>query len=314
MEILPEPSVRPVFFVSDNTGITAETLGNALLAQFPGIDYQRHHLPFVDSVAAARRAVVRIAAEGGDRSAAGAGHSTGAADAAEDEDAPGVPDFPGAAPEGAGGVSAPAPLVFLTVRDAAVAAELDNAPGEVIDLLGTHLTRLEHVLGTTRTGAATAYHRVGDLARYHDRIDAVEYSIIHDDAASLSHIDRADVILVAPSRCGKTPTAMYLALQYGLRVANYPLTDDDRPGELPGALRPFRARLFGLTTTVQRLSQVRGERRPGSGYASPARCRAELRAAEQLYRTHRIPFLDTHAMSIEEISSIILTTMDLRHQ
>lgn len=281
----PGTSPRPVFFVSDNTGITAETLGNALLAQFPGIDYQRHHLPFVDSVDAARRAVVRIAEESRADTSASAGDTAGVA-----------------------------PLIFLTVRDAAVAAELSRAPGEVIDLLGAHLTHLEQVLGTTRTGAATAYHRVGDLARYHDRIDAVEYSIVHDDAASLSHIDRADVILVAPSRCGKTPTAMYLALQYGLRVANYPLTDDDRPGELPGALRPFRTRLFGLTTTAQRLSQVRGERRPGSGYASLARCRNELRQAETLYRAHRIPFLDTHAMSIEEISSIILTTMDLRHQ
>ncbi|WP_297007282.1 kinase/pyrophosphorylase, partial [uncultured Corynebacterium sp.] len=214
---------------------------------------------------------------------------------------------------GTTGAGGPAPLIFLTVRGTAVAAELSKAPGEVIDLLGTHLARLEDILGTERSGTATAYHRVGDLARYHDRIDAVEFSIAHDDAADFRHLDRADLILLAPSRCGKTPTAMYLALQHGLRVANYPLTEDDRPGELPGALIPYTGRLFGLTTTAQRLSEVRGERRPGSGYASLARCRTELREAERLYRAHRIPFIDSHAMSVEEMASIILTTMDLRH-
>jgi regulator of PEP synthase PpsR (kinase-PPPase family) len=270
-----EPNRRPVFFVSDSTGITAETFGNALLAQFPDFTFRRRHLPFVDSVEAARSAVARITRE-----------------------------------TGGGG---PTPLVFLTVRDPAVASELATAPGEVVDLLGPHLTRLEKILGTVRTGNDTAYHRVGDLARYHDRIDAVEFSVAHDDATSLADLDRADLILLAPSRCGKTPTAMYLALQHGLRVANYPLTEDDTPGELPAVLRPHRDRLFGLTTTPARLSQVRGERRPGSGYASLSRCRAELRSAEQLYRSNGIPSIDSHAMSVEEMASIILTTMDLRH-
>lgn len=267
---------RPVYFVSDSTGITADTLGNALLAQFPDLDWQRHHLPFIESVETARRAVDQITTESADAP----GHT---------------------------------PLIFVTVRDTAVAAELSKAPGEVIDLLGTHLARLEDILGTERSGRATAYHRVGNMERYHDRIDAVEFSIAHDDAADLRHLEMADLILLAPSRCGKTPTAMYLALQHGLRVANYPLTEDDRPGELPPALVDHTDRLFGLTTTAQRLSEVRGERRPGSGYASPARCRAELRQAEQLYRTYRIPYIDSHAMSVEEMASIILTTMDLRH-
>lgn len=290
MELTPDlnkaSAPRHVFFISDSTGITAETLGDALLAQFPALDCRRHHLPFVDSVDAARRAVARIAAEAGGEVEVG--------------DTPSAP-------------TAPAPLIFVTVRDATVAAELNNAPGEVIDLLGTHLARMEGILGTSRTGTPTNYHRVGDLARYHDRIDAVEFSIAHDDASDLRHLDSADLILLAPSRCGKTPTAMYLALQHGLRVANYPLTEDDRPGELPPALTDHVDRLFGLTTTARRLSEVRGERRPGSGYASLGRCRTELRAAEQLYRTHRIPFIDSHAMSVEEMASIILTTMDLRH-
>ena len=275
-ERVVSPKRRPVFFVSDSTGITAETLGNALLVQFPDFDFERHVLPFTDSVEAARRAVgiIRAAADG----------------------------------------SAVKPIVFVTVRAAGVAEEFQDAPGEIIDLLGPHLTHLEEALDTIRTGEATEYHRVGDLARYHERIDAVEYTFAHDDAQSLRHIDRADLIIVAPSRCGKTPTAMYLALQYGLRVANYPLTDDDTPGVMPEAIAPYRDRLFGLTTTAQRLSQVRGERRPGSGYASLARCRTELRDAETLYRDNGIPFINSHAMSVEEMASIILTTMKLRHR
>lgn len=271
----PPPPERLVFFVSDSTGITSETLGNALLVQFPGVYFSRRVLPFVDTLDHARRAVQEIT------------------DIAS--------------------VSGTPPIVFVTVRDPEVVDEMRRAPGEVIDLLGAHLARLEDVLGVSRTADATAYHRVGDLARYHERIDAVEFSIAHDDAASFAHIDSADLILLAPSRCGKTPTAMYLAMQHGLRVANYPLTEDDRPGQLPEVLRPFKRRLFGLTTTAQRLSQVRGERRPGSGYATLDRCRTELRHAETLYRSYRIPYIDSHAMSVEEMASVILTTMDLRH-
>ncbi|MGO1949025.1 MAG: pyruvate, water dikinase regulatory protein [Mycobacteriaceae bacterium] len=266
---------RLVFFISDSTGITSETLGNALLAQFPGTPFARRVLPFVDTVEHARRAVQEIA------------------------------DISAGARE--------TPIVFVTVRDAEVADTMFQAPCEVIDLLGAHLVQLERVLDAPRSASATAYHRVGDQARYLDRIDAVEYTIEHDDAASLRRIGSADLIIIAPSRCGKTPTAMYLALQHGLRVANYPLTEDDRPGELPESMRPYRDRLFGLTTTAQRLSQVRGERRPGSGYASLARCRTELREAETLYKSNGIPYIDSHAMSVEEMSSIILSTMDLRH-
>lgn len=266
---------RPVFFVSDSTGITAETLGNALLAQFPEQQFDRRVLPFVATAQDAEHAVGQIRT----------------------------------ASSGKTGVT---PVVFVTVRSEEVAQVVNRAPGEVIDLLGAHLTRLERVFGERRTGHATEYHRVGDLSRYHDRINAVEYTIEHDDAASFRRIDRADLIILAPSRCGKTPTAMYLALQYGLRVANYPLTEDDAPGVLPAAVRPYRERLFGLTTTARRLSQVRGERRPGSDYASLARCRAELREAETLYRTNNIPYIDSHAMSVEEMSSLILTRMNLR--
>ena len=265
---------RPVFFVSDSTGITAETLGTALLSQFPQLDFAARALPFVDSVEGARRAAAQI------RAAAGTAE----------------------------------PIVFVTVRDRESAAELSRVPGEVIDLLGPQLSRLEQVLGATRADRPTGHHRVGDPGLYRDRIEAIEYTLDHDDGRVLAGLENADLVLIAPSRCGKTPTALYLALQHGLRVANYPLTDDDPPGTLPAALEAVADRLFGLTTTAARLSRIREERRPGSDYAALARCRTELRNAETLYRSRAIPSVDSHAMSVEEMASRILHTMNLRRR
>lgn len=267
-------TVRPVFFVSDGTAITAETLGSALLLNFGSLAVERRTIPFVDSLEGARDAVATIA----------------------ESARPGIP-----------------PLVFATIKDPVVRAVLESADAVVIDLLGTHLSRLEAALGTRAGVHRGTAHSLGDLERYHARMWAVEYAIEHDDGQSMRAIDRADVILIAPSRCGKTPTALYLALQHGLLVANYPLTDDDRfDGELPPQLRPYADRCFGLTTTVQRLVQVREARRAHSRYASLAQCRAELRRADDLYRRHGIPVVNSADKSVEEMAAVILHTIGAR--
>lgn len=260
-----------VFFVSDSTGITAETLGSALLAHFPGFDVDRRVFSFVDTIEAARAVVRQVQA------------------------------------------SESPSIVFMTVRTGDVAAVLTAIKGTVVDLLGGHLAELETVLGVQSSTDIVKYHGVGDFERYHTRMRAVEYAVEHDDAQSLRMLNVADLIIIAPSRCGKTPTALYLALQHGLRVANYPLTEDDLPhGQLPTAVAPHLGRCFGLTSTPQRLSQVRQERRPGSAYASVSQCRRELRWAERLYRTHRIPHLNSEAKSVEEMAAVILQAMSLR--
>ncbi len=265
---------RFAYFISDSTGITAETLGSALLVNFPAIAFERHTVPFVDTVEGAR-GVVREIDEAASRGAE--------------------------------------PVVFTTVKDPAVLALLRTARAIMIDLLGGHLTELERALGSTASEQFGQYHGVGDMERYHARIRAVEYAVEHDDGQSLRALDIADVVIVAPSRCGKTPTTMYLALQYGLLVSNYPLTDEDFPADgLPPSIAPYAARCFGLTTTPLRLSQVRHERRPGSRYASLAQCTIELRRAEDLYRRNRIPFLNSSTKSVEEMSAVILQTMKLR--
>ncbi len=265
---------RTAFFASDSTGITAETLGNALLANFPGVTFSRRTLPFIDSVPAAQ-AVVR-----------------------EIESA---------------GASGTEPIVFSTVKGHELGATIRAARATHIDLLSGHLTELEGALGTTASEQLGQFHTVGDTERYFARMRAVEYAIEHDDGQSFRALDQADVVIVAPSRCGKTPTTMYLALQYGLLVANYPLTDDDYPTEgLPRELERYRARCFGLTTTPLRLSQVRHERRANSTYASLAQCTLELRRAEDLYRRAHIPFVNSSTKSVEEMSAVIMQSLRLR--
>ncbi|MFC3622805.1 pyruvate, water dikinase regulatory protein [Microbacterium aurantiacum] len=267
-------AARAVYFVSDSTGITAETLGSALLANFPAMGFRRHTIPFVDSLAGAHAVVT---------------------------------DINRAAADGL------APIVFTTVKDATVRRALTRAKAVLIDLLGGHLVELEKALGTTASEQLGQFHGVGDIEHYFARMRAVEYAIEHDDGQSGRALDQADVVIIAPSRCGKTPTTMYLALQYGLLVANYPLTDDDFPTDgLPASLAPFAARCFGLTTTPLRLSQVRHERRPNSTYASLAQCTLELRRAEDLYRRNRVPYLNSATKSVEEMSAVIMQSLRLR--
>jgi regulator of PEP synthase PpsR (kinase-PPPase family) len=261
----------PVFFVSDGTGITAETMGNALLAQFPGLTFDRTLIPFISSVDEARDVVARI-------------------DAAMDGPVP--------------------PLVFSTAVVDEVREELHRTQAPIIDFFGIHMSHVEAQLGRRALREVRRLHGVGDAQRYNARMAAVEFAIEHDDGLTSRHMDRADVILLAPSRCGKTPTSMYLALQHGLFVANYPLVDEDlQTTDLPRPVRDFRERCFGLTTTVARLSRVRQERRPDSRYASEEQCRYELQRANAMYKAHSLPTVDTSAASVEEIATVVIQTL-----
>jgi regulator of PEP synthase PpsR (kinase-PPPase family) len=263
----PEPVV-PVFFLSDSTGISAETMGNALLIQFPDLLFDRTLFPFITSVEEARR-VVAILDE------AMAGPVT--------------------------------PLVFTTAADDVIRQELARTTAPVIDFFDIHMSRVEEVLGRRGLHEAARLHGVGDIRSYNTRMAAVEFTIEHDDGQSIRGLEKSDVILIAPSRCGKTPTSMYLALQHGLFVANYPLVDEDLDqADLPGLLTEHVPRCVGITTTVERLSRVRNERRPGSRYASVEQCRWELRRAGELYAAHRIPVIDSSSRSVEEMSTLIV--------
>lgn len=268
----PAPTV---FFLSDSTGITAETLGNTLLTQFPAQRLERRTIPFITTVDQARDVVATI-----DRVAA----------------------------------SGPRPLVFSTTVSPDVRAVLAQNAGHFFDLFGAHVSQLEQALGSSANGLPGQAHGVGDAVRYKSRMAAVEYAIEHDDGQSLRALERAELILIAPSRCGKTPTTMYLALQHGILAANFPLVEEDFDTmALPKPLRAFSNKCFGLTSQPVRLSQIRHERRPGSTYASMAQCSYELRNAEDMYRANNIPYVNSASMSVEEISATVLQRMQLHH-
>jgi [pyruvate, water dikinase]-phosphate phosphotransferase / [pyruvate, water dikinase] kinase len=262
----------PVFFLSDSTGITAESMGNALLIQFPNLRFERRLIPFISSVEEARRVVAIL-----DAAAAG-------------------PVLP---------------LAFSTTAVEEVRQELLRTTCPVIDFFDLHMARVESILNAKGIRVAARLHGMGDVQRYNARMAAIEYAIEHDDGQSMRALHKADVILVAPSRCGKTPTTMYLALQHGIFVANYPLVEEDFvTAELPRPVQDVRERCFGMTTTPARLSQVRNERRPNSRYASLEQCSYELRNAEAMYRNHRLPVVNSSTKSVEEMSTVILQTLN----
>lgn len=267
------PAPTPVFFLAGGTGISAETLGNLMLAQFPSLRFARRKIPFITTVEQARAVVAELDAAMTDSVTA---------------------------------------LAFSTVSDEEIRQELQKTECAFIDLFGSHLDTVERVLHVNATHGVAALHGVGDTRRYDLRMKAIEFAMEHDDGASLRNLDQADLILVAPSRCGKTPTSMYLALQHGLKVANYPLVPEDFDSDgLPRPIKDLGAKCFGLLSTAARLSQVRGERRPGSTYASLAQCSFELRRAEALYRTHRIPSINSASMSVEEMAAVIMQSSRL---
>ena len=261
---------RTVFFISDRTGITAEMLGNSLLTQFEDIRFNRVTIPFVDSMEKAADAVLQV-------------NATAAAEGRR-------------------------PIVVSSVVDELVSAAIRrDADALTLDMFQIFIQPLEAELGAKSSHAAGRSHGIANSHEYFARMEAINFTQAYDDGAATRDLDKAQVILVGVSRCGKTPTSLYLALQFGVRAANFPLTPDDfADRRLPGSLEKFRERLFGLTIQPERLREIREERRPGSHYAQLDNCRHEVREAENLMQQHRIPMLDTTSKSIEEIATTIL--------
>jgi regulator of PEP synthase PpsR (kinase-PPPase family) len=262
------PTRRTVFFVSDRTGITAEMLGNSLLSQFEGFVFDRQTIPFVDTPEKVDAAVAQI------DSVAAAGQR---------------------------------PIVFSSLVDEAMCARLRRADALFLDLFQIFIAPLEAELRVPSSHAMGRSHGIANSHVYFARMEAINFSQAHDDGATTRDLGKAQVILVGVSRCGKTPTSLYLALQFGVRAANFPLTPDDfERGMLPASLAPHRARLFGLTIRPERLQRIREERRPGSRYAQIASCQWEVQEAERMMQRERIPTIDTSTKSIEEIATTIL--------
>lgn len=268
--------IRPVFYVSDGTGITAETIGHSLLTQFTDTRFVSERFPFIDTVERAHEVAARIRA---------AGEQYGAR-----------------------------PIVINSCVNTDVCTAVCDSGALMLDVFQPFIEPLERELGQIRQRHMGRAHAIVDFETYHRRINAMNFALSHDDGQSIDYSE-ADVILVAVSRAGKTPTCVYLALHYGVRAANYPLVDEDLDHDrVPARLRAHRHKLFGLTIDPVRLQQIRQERRPNSRYAQFDTCKREVAAAEALFRAERIPTLSTTNTSIEEIASKVMTTLNIRRE
>lgn len=268
---------RTVFFLSDRTGITAETLGQSLLTQFERVEFNQVNVPFIQTEEKARSAVEminRAAREDGVR-----------------------------------------PIVFCTLIDERLTAVLRESNGLMMDFFGTFIGPLEQELGMESSHTVGRAHAITTTHNYRARIDAMHYALERDDGLSVKEYSKADAILIGVSRVGKTPTCLYLALQFGVFSANYPLVEDDLElMRLPDVLEPHRDKLYGLSIHPERLQQIRQERRPDSRYATAERCRAEVREARRLFDYEGIPWLDTTSKSIEEIATKIMDDSGIKRR
>lgn len=268
---------RHIFLLSDGTGITAETLGDSLISQFENIEFIKRTIPYIDSLEKAERVKLQI-------------NESFQAEQIK-------------------------PLVFMTLVNPEIRAHFKNANACVFDLFNTFIGPLELELKEKSSYTVGRTHGVANDESYIHRIDAVDFALNYDDGIKTRGYEQADIILIGVSRCGKTPSCLYMALQYGIRAANYPFTEDDLDNfRLPEVLRPHKDKLFGLTIDIYRLQQIRSERRPNSKYASAEQCRLEVTEVEAMYRAEQIPYLNSTKYSIEEIATKVLASAGLQRR
>ncbi|MFT5664445.1 MAG: regulator of PEP synthase PpsR (kinase-PPPase family) [Gammaproteobacteria bacterium] len=267
-----DQDTRKAYFISNGTAITVETLGHSLLAQFPRLHFKTKTIPFVDSVEKAKAVSEEI-----DR------------DLNEENSLP---------------------IVISTMANPELKAIIALSKALILDPFSDYIPRMEKTLG--EQSSHQSGHRISNPSLYESRIDAIDYSLVHDDGGKTRNYDESDIILIGVSRTGKTPSCLYLALQFGLKAANYPITEEDMETDrLPVPIRPFKNKLYGLTTDANRLVNIRQERRPNSRYSSVEQCRFELGAAEEMYYRHGIKFLNTTTISVEEIAARIVADTGL---
>jgi len=269
--------VRHVYMVSDGTGITAESLGNSLLSQFETVPFEKLTLPYIDNIEKAQTVLKQLQV---------AYETTGEK-----------------------------PIVFLTSVNPEVSACLKEANACILDLFNTFLSPLESELSLKSSYTVGRTHSVSNTKSYDHRIEAVNYSLAHDDGVKIKEYDKADIVLLGVSRSGKTPSCLYMALQFGILAANYPLTDEELSKlRLPESLKPFKSKLFGLAIDPVRLHQIRSERRPDTRYSSIEQCRVEISEVVEMYKKENIPFLDSTRYSIEEIATKIMAAANIKRK
>ena len=268
---------RYVFIISDGTGLTAESLASSLLTQFENIDFEKSTYPYIDTLYKAEALMEKI----------NTSHKES-------------------------GIN---PIIFMTLVNPDINAFIKQSNARVIDLFSTFLAPLEQELQTKSSYTVGRTHGMADTESYNHRIEAVNYTLAHDDGIKIRGYEKADIVLIGVSRSGKTPSCLYMALQFGVLAANYPFTDDDLSDfRLPESLRPYKHKLFGLTIDTERLQHIRAERRPNSQYASAEQCRLEISEVEAMYKKENIPYINSTRYSIEEIATKIMTAAGIKRR
>lgn len=268
---------RHIFMISDGTGITAENLANSLITQFGNIEFEKQTIPYIDTLAKAELIVDRVN---------------------QCYDDTGVK-----------------PLLFMTLINPEIANSIRQSKSCVFDLFTTFIGPLENELQEKSSYTVGRTYSVDNRDAYNNRIEAVDYALAHDDGIKIRGYEKADIVLIGVSRCGKTPSCLYMALHFGVLAANFPFTEDDIiSNQLPDSLRPYKSKLFGLTIDPERLQHIRTERRPNSKYSSAEQCRLEISEVESMYQRENIPYLNSTRFSIEEIATKILAIANIKRK
>lgn len=267
--------IQNVFLVSDSTGITIDSLGQSLFTQFPEIQFEKNVFPFVSNQNEAMRVISHIHKESSSQKAP--------------------------------------PLVFTSLANEQLKNLFLSNGIAIIDIFSTFIPTMEAQLEAHASHAIGETHGVSNTNHYIKRIDALNFTLSHDDGMKINDMESADIILTGVSRSGKTPTCLYLAMHYNLKAANYPLVDNDFDStSLPQPIAEYKSRVFGLTISPQQLCKIREERRPSSKYSSYEQCEFETKKAEAIFKNSNLPYLDTTSTSIEEITTTIIQRMQIK--
>jgi regulator of PEP synthase PpsR (kinase-PPPase family) len=266
---------RTVFYISDSTGITAETLGHSLITQFPQFEFEQVAIPYINSLTRAHEVASQI--------------------------------------NEASQINQTKSIVFSTlvkpeIRNAFIACDC-----LFMDFFDILIGPLEEELQSKYAQDIGKFHTISNVKAYDARIAAIEFALKTDDGVNTKDYSNAELILLGVSRSGKTPTCLYLALKFGIFAANYPLTEEDLAADgLPAELLIYKNKLFGLLITPERLQQIRHQRMPNSKYSSLEQCQRELKITKQMLNNAAVPYLESTSFSIEELAAQIMVQKALK--
>jgi len=203
-------------------------------------------------------------------------------------------------------------VIFYTIVDNNLAKYLSNTSDEkkipCFGILGNLILNFSKILNQKASHEPSGQHVLNE--EYYDRIEAIQFTMNHDDGNLLNDIEKSDIILVGVSRTSKTPTSIYLANK-GFKTSNIPLVNEN---SLPKKLRenPQATCVVGLNTEPERLVDLRKNRMnslketENTKYTSIENIKKEIEEAKKTFRKYRWPSIDVTRKSVEETAASII--------